>query len=71
MSKPFCPENCDIYPDEVKGACDVCINSENEMYAVALMAIAFDEPVYIDGEGKEGYHIQGGGWVSTDAVEFI
>ena len=73
MPKPFCSETCGMYatPDDDGGECGRCYNSENVMYSTALRAIAFGEEVLVIGEGKEGYRLQDGGWVSESAVEFI
>lgn len=71
MTKPFCPESCWAYGENVKGACNECINGENVAWAVTTWVVLLgEEIVEIDGEGKEGYHVKDGGWVSRDAVDF-
>ena len=72
MNKDFCPSSCGFYDEgEVKGGCTSCTHSENVTYATALRALAFGEEVLVDGEGKEGYHLQDGGWLNRSAVEFL
>lgn len=68
--KELCPPNCLLIDEgRVKGACaDWCINSENRVIEPFLGTFC-GEVVVIDGEGKEGYHLQDGGWVMRDAVK--
>ena len=66
----FCPPSCGLFGEYVKGACDVCVHSDDEEFSDEVWGILLGmEVVRIMGQSKTEYYLEGGGSILKSSVE--